>query len=72
MAGYVDPTIDELLTQYPEHLKLATQTPGSAPGSSVQTSAAQPETSQKPKTTSKSKRHPMKDAGHRVDKSEKT
>ena len=72
MANYVDPTVDELLTQNPEYLKLATQTPSSALSSSVQASAAQPETSQKTKTTNKSKRHFVKDARPRVDKSEKT
>ena len=44
MANYVDPTIDWLLTRYPEYLKLADQTPSSASSSSVQASAAQPET----------------------------
>ena len=76
MANYVDPMIDELLTEFPEYLKLATQTPSSAPSSApsslVQVSAAQPETSQKVQTTSKSKRRPMKDVESRVDKCEKT
>ena len=72
MANYVAPEIDELLTKYPEYLKLATQTPSSASSSSVQASAAQAETSQKPKITSKSKRRPIKDVEFHVDKSEKT
>ena len=72
MPNYMDLTVDEFLTQYSEHVKLATPTPSSAPGSSVQASAAQSETDQKPKTTSKSKRRPMKDGGPHVDKSEET
>ena len=62
MANNEDLTIDLLITQ----------TPGSAPGSSVQASAAQPKTGQKPKTTGKNKRRPIRNGGPHVDKSEKT
>ena len=70
MANYVDPTIDMLLTRFPEHFKLAAQTPSSESSSSVQASAAHPETSQKLKDAIQSKRPPIKDGGPHVDESE--
>ena len=69
MANHEKLTFDEFLAKYPGCF---TQAPSSAPSSAVQASAAQPETIQKPKTTSKSKRHPMRDGEQHVDKCEKT
>ena len=70
MANHEKLTLDEFLAKYPDCFEVATQMPSSAPSSAVQASAAQPETNQKPMSTSKSKRHPMKDGGYHVDISE--
>ena len=53
MADNVDPTINMLLTQYPEFFNLADSSPGQASSSSSKASTAQPETSKLDRSESK-------------------